>query len=50
MGGDLVMQKEGEAVAPNVTPLSVPAPALGAGVAERLEPSELESGQYRGYG
>lgn len=35
MGGDLVMQKKGKAVVPNVKSFPVLAPALGCGIAER---------------
>lgn len=49
MGRDLVMQKKGEAVAPNVKSSSVQQPALGCGIAERLKLWALESGKYRWY-
>lgn len=48
MGGDLIMQKKGEAVAPKVKSLSVLAPALGCGTPERLKPWPSESGKYGG--
>lgn len=44
-GGDLVMQKKGQAVIPNGKSLSVLALALGRGTAERFKPWALESGK-----
>lgn len=45
MGGDLVMQKNRQAVAPRGQSFSVLAPALGGGPVERLKPWALESGK-----
>lgn len=45
MGGDLVMQKKRQAVAPSGQSFSVLAPALGGGSVEKLKLWALESGK-----